>query len=355
MRRARRREQEESEVNLTPMLDVVFIMLIFFIVTASFVKEAGIDVSRPPAATAERKERGNILVAITENDQIWIDRRQVDPRALRANIERLHAENPQGSVVIQADKKSKNGLLVQVMDAARLAGVKQRVARRRGGGLNRAASAAPDRTTDRGRIAGVRPTATPAGDGGRQNGGPREDQLRAQPARHPLLPRPPPGASARARALATRTPSSGSRRSWSRKPSPRSRRNSCAMRLVKLEQLIEMLRDDEWRLEGRDRARILDALAYFVDPDDLIPDRVPGIGYLDDAIMVELVVQELKHDIKAYEDFCEFRESHPKAEGGAKLEARRLALQARMRRRRRRERQRHRDRPGSTRSPIRLW
>jgi len=123
MRRSRAQQQEESEVNLTPMLDVVFIMLIFFIVTASFVKEAGIDVSRPPAATAERKERGNILVAITENDQIWMDRRQVDPRSIRANIERLHAENPQGSVVIQADKNSKNGLLVQVMDAARLAGV----------------------------------------------------------------------------------------------------------------------------------------------------------------------------------------------------------------------------------------
>ena len=123
MRRRRARESDESEVNLTPMLDVVFIMLIFFIVTASFVKEAGIDVSRPPAATAERKERGNILIAITENDQLWIDRRQVDPRALRANIERLHAENPQGSVVIQADKNSKNGLLVQAMDAARLAGV----------------------------------------------------------------------------------------------------------------------------------------------------------------------------------------------------------------------------------------
>ena len=116
-------DQEESEVNVTPMLDVVFIMLIFFIVTASFVKEAGIDVTRPPAATAERKERGNILVAITANDQIWIDRRQVDPRALRANIERLHAENPGGSVVIQADVDSKNGLLILVMDAARSAGV----------------------------------------------------------------------------------------------------------------------------------------------------------------------------------------------------------------------------------------
>ena len=122
-RRRRTRDLDESEVNLTPMLDVVFIMLIFFIVTASFVKEAGIDITRPPAATAERKERGNIMVAITANDQIWVDRRQVDPRALRANIERLHAENPQGSVVIQADKESKNGLLVQVMDAARLSGV----------------------------------------------------------------------------------------------------------------------------------------------------------------------------------------------------------------------------------------
>jgi len=123
MRRRRARKQTDSEVNLTPMLDVVFIMLIFFIVTASFVKEAGIEVSRPAAATAERKERGNILIAITENDQIWMDRRQVDVRALRANIERLHAENPQGSVVIQADKNSKNGLLVEVMDAARSSGV----------------------------------------------------------------------------------------------------------------------------------------------------------------------------------------------------------------------------------------
>jgi biopolymer transport protein ExbD len=117
-------DDDESEVNLTPMLDVVFIMLIFFIVTASFVKEAGIDVNRPNAATAERKEKGNILVAISEDNQIWIDRRQVDPRALRANIERMHAENPNGAVVIQADEESKNKLLVLVMDAARSAGVK---------------------------------------------------------------------------------------------------------------------------------------------------------------------------------------------------------------------------------------
>lgn len=123
MRRRHHGTQDDTEINLTPMLDVTFIMLIFFIVTASFVKESGIDVNKPAASTAEKKERGNILVAITENGQVWIDKRPVDVRAVRANIERLHAENPQGSVVIQADKNSKNGLLVGVMDAAREAGV----------------------------------------------------------------------------------------------------------------------------------------------------------------------------------------------------------------------------------------
>jgi biopolymer transport protein ExbD len=116
-------QQEESEINITPMLDVVFIMLIFFIVTASFVKEAGIDVNRPDAQTAQKKEKANILVAISANNEIWIDRRQVDPRAVRANIERLHAENPQGTVVIQADKEAKTETLIQVMDSARQAGV----------------------------------------------------------------------------------------------------------------------------------------------------------------------------------------------------------------------------------------
>ena len=122
---SRRRESAQSEVNMTPMLDVVFIMLIFFIVTASFVKEAGVDVIRPPAQTAIAKDKGNILIAITENGQIWIDRRQVDPRSLRANIERLHGENPQGAIVIQADRRSQNHLLVAVMDAAKAAGVNQ--------------------------------------------------------------------------------------------------------------------------------------------------------------------------------------------------------------------------------------
>jgi biopolymer transport protein ExbD len=116
-------DEEENEINLTPMLDVVFIMLIFFIVTASFIKEAGIDVNRPDAPTSQRVEDANILIAISANDEIWIDRRLIDPRAVRANIERLHAENPKGSVVIQADKNSTNEVLVTVMDASRAAGV----------------------------------------------------------------------------------------------------------------------------------------------------------------------------------------------------------------------------------------
>ncbi|MDH5632511.1 MAG: biopolymer transporter ExbD [Gammaproteobacteria bacterium] len=123
MRRRRFNDEEEVEVNMTPMLDIVFIMLIFFIVTTSFVKESGVDVNRPSAKTAERKERGNILIGITEQNEIWIDKRKVDISAVRANVERLHAENPEGAVVIQADKKSKTGLLVEVMDQTKLAGV----------------------------------------------------------------------------------------------------------------------------------------------------------------------------------------------------------------------------------------
>lgn len=116
-------DDEEAAIDLTPMLDVVFIMLIFFIVTASFVKEAGIDVNRPEASTAVKKDRANILVAISENNEIWINKRRVDERAVQANIERLYAENPQGSVVIQADRKATTDTLIKVMDASRAAGV----------------------------------------------------------------------------------------------------------------------------------------------------------------------------------------------------------------------------------------
>ncbi|NQY88781.1 MAG: biopolymer transporter ExbD [Colwellia sp.] len=116
-------QDEKEEIDMTPMLDVVFILLIFFIVTASFVKEAGIDVNRPEAATAVKKERANILVAISDKGDIWINKRKVDIRSVQANIERLKAENPQGTVVIQADKKSTTEILIKVMDSARAAGV----------------------------------------------------------------------------------------------------------------------------------------------------------------------------------------------------------------------------------------
>jgi len=116
-------EEEDNEINLTPMLDVVFIMLIFFIVTASFIKESGIDVSRPAAPTGERQDDASILIAISSNDEIWIDRKEQDPRAVRSTIERLHAENPKGSIVIQADEESTNEILVMVLEAAKQAGV----------------------------------------------------------------------------------------------------------------------------------------------------------------------------------------------------------------------------------------
>ena len=116
-------EEEENEINLTPMLDVVFIMLIFFIVTASFIKEAGIQVARPDAPTGEKQENAAILVAISPNDEIWIDRREVEPKNLRTHIERLHAENPKGGLVIQADEDSTNEMLVVVMEAAKQVGV----------------------------------------------------------------------------------------------------------------------------------------------------------------------------------------------------------------------------------------
>ncbi|RUM53601.1 MAG: biopolymer transporter ExbD [Methylococcus sp.] len=125
MRRRRQRYDgnQEPEINLTPMLDIVFIMLIFFIVTTSFVKESGIDVNRPTAETAERKERGNIIVSIRANGEVWIDKRAVDIRAVRANVARMHAENPRGSVIIAADGDTKTHYLVEVMDQIRMAGI----------------------------------------------------------------------------------------------------------------------------------------------------------------------------------------------------------------------------------------
>ena len=116
-------QEEEAEINLTPMLDVVFIMLIFFIVTSVFIKEAGIEVNRPEATTAQPKDNVSILVAINANDEIWIDKRRVDVRAVKSVIERMRAENPKGGLVIQADNEASVKTLTAVADAARALGL----------------------------------------------------------------------------------------------------------------------------------------------------------------------------------------------------------------------------------------
>jgi biopolymer transport protein ExbD len=119
----KRGQDDESEIDLTPMLDVVFIMLIFFIVTASFVKEAGIEANRPEASTSEPSENKNILISVTATDEIWLGDRRIDVRSVRANIERLHAENPEGAVVVKAHNKAHTEAFSAVIDAAREAGI----------------------------------------------------------------------------------------------------------------------------------------------------------------------------------------------------------------------------------------
>lgn len=116
-------EDEETAIDLTPMLDVVFILLIFFIVSTSFVKESGLEVSRPSAKTAQTKDNAHILIAISSTNDVWIQNRKVDLRAVRSNVERLKAESPEGGVVIQADKGSETNALIEVMDQVKLAGI----------------------------------------------------------------------------------------------------------------------------------------------------------------------------------------------------------------------------------------
>jgi biopolymer transport protein ExbD len=123
MARRTRREAEEAAIDLTPMLDVVFIMLIFFIVTTSFVKEAGIDVLKPKAAKAQSKPSATIFVAIRGNGEIWLDKRAVDVERVGATIEKLLAESPTDTVIVQADKEAKHGVVVSVMDQIKLAGI----------------------------------------------------------------------------------------------------------------------------------------------------------------------------------------------------------------------------------------
>ena len=115
---------DEAEINITPMLDIVFIMLIFFIVTTSFTRETGATLTKPLAAQAVSLRNGTILIGIRSNDEIWMNKREIEIREVRSLVERAKAENPEGSVVIVADKDSRIGSVTQVMDQVKMAGVK---------------------------------------------------------------------------------------------------------------------------------------------------------------------------------------------------------------------------------------
>lgn len=123
MARKHRAEEEDASIDMTPMLDIVFIMLIFFIVTTSFVKEAGIEVNKPQANNASKQKSANIFIAINEDGAVWMDKREVDVERVRANIERLLAEQPTEVVIVQADVKAKHGVVVEVMDQIKAAGI----------------------------------------------------------------------------------------------------------------------------------------------------------------------------------------------------------------------------------------
>jgi len=123
MARKRIREDDEAVIDMTPMLDIVFIMLIFFIVTTSFVKEAGIEVNKPKAANQSKQKSANIFVAVRESGEVWLDKRPVDVELVAAKIAQLMAEQPTDVVIIQADKDAKHGVVVKVMDAIKDAGI----------------------------------------------------------------------------------------------------------------------------------------------------------------------------------------------------------------------------------------
>ena len=119
-----RRNVRGVEINMSPLIDMVFLLLIFFVVTTSFVKETGLEVQRPTAATAELKEKGNVLIGISREGRVFLERKQIDVRSVRAHMTRVLSENPESSVVIVADKQSHTGTVVKVMDQCRQAGVK---------------------------------------------------------------------------------------------------------------------------------------------------------------------------------------------------------------------------------------
>jgi len=120
----RQRKSGSSEPPMAPLIDMIFILLIFFIVTTSFVKEAGVEVKRPIASSAISKEKTNLIIAVTADGLIYVEKNPIDIRSVRSFMERFLAETPMGSVVIAADRESMTGIVIQVLDACRMAGVK---------------------------------------------------------------------------------------------------------------------------------------------------------------------------------------------------------------------------------------
>jgi biopolymer transport protein ExbD len=123
MGRKNRVEEQDAEIDMTPMLDIVFIMLIFFIVTTVFVKEAGIEVNKPEAALSVMPKNANIFIAVTEDGEVWMDKRVIDVDMVRATLERLMAEQPSDVIIVQADKGAEHGVVVEVMDQIKAAGI----------------------------------------------------------------------------------------------------------------------------------------------------------------------------------------------------------------------------------------
>ena len=123
MGRRRTRIEEDADINITPMLDIVFIMLIFFIVTTSFVKETGIDPRRPAAQTAAAKPRGNVLIGVNAQGHIWMNKQRIELGQIRQFVEDAVNENPESSAIIVADQESPAGVVIDIMDQVRLGGV----------------------------------------------------------------------------------------------------------------------------------------------------------------------------------------------------------------------------------------
>ncbi|KAF1074887.1 biopolymer transporter ExbD [Halodesulfovibrio sp. MK-HDV] len=120
--RTKRRRKQQSELNMTPLIDMVFILLIFFIVTTSFVKESGVEINRPVANTAVVNESTSLIIGITESNEVWIEGKIYDVRSVRGYMNRFLAETPEGAVVITADRECRSGLLIKVLDSCREAG-----------------------------------------------------------------------------------------------------------------------------------------------------------------------------------------------------------------------------------------